>query len=322
MTKDPLKFERTPEIGQSEVRWYLRTAARTVLKEAKLALKPKADSFNRPVVILFEPRSGSTWLVEMMARVRSVVTIADPLTERNAWLYARFYRQPLRRLYFTEAEMDANRRLLDDVFALKRASGLDLASAGLRERVRTPVIENVNTPWASDWYSRNYNAQMVSLIRHPIPTIRSQMRFFRMPITTHHSAAHSFVRERLSSRAFAALEAASISGDEFQARMAQMFVRYLPLIEDWPRQGAIVSYEKLLADDFTGLEFLAELDEDWQAKMRLGRNRPSRSTVSTTKAAFRTGVGLYSDAERACLSKLIDAFDAEEFMTAWGYMPD
>ncbi|WP_234423684.1 hypothetical protein [Tateyamaria sp. Alg231-49] len=245
----------------------------------------------------------------MMARVSPVVVIEDPLTKRNAPFYSRFYHQPLMRLYFTDTEMNGNRPLLDDVFALKHAASMDMASSGLAQDGHTPVFENPNTPRSANWYARTYNAHLVALIRHPIQTIRYQMRYFRMPIVAHHSAAHPYVRERLSPKAFGALGAAVAGGDEFRMRMAQMFVRYLPLIEGWPGQGVVVSYESVVADDLSELEFLAELDPDWQTKLRSERDRPPRSTVSTTQGTFRTGVAEFSDKERACLAQMVKAFD-------------
>jgi len=310
-----------PVFGSSPFWWYAKNGARVAIKETRLVMKSKPQNLRRPIVTLFAPRSGSTWLMEMFARVDSLVISQDPLIERNGFPYTRLYDYSLKPIYFGDIHLAEVKDYLDQIFLLKHGPDIDFKSAGFKSATRTAVISSPNTPWAAAWFRGTYDARVLALLRHPLATTRSQMRFFRMPLLTEESLSHALVQNALPSRAYTALERAVCSQDEFHMRLAQIFVSYWPHIDDWPDQGDVFSYEDLLRFDFSSLSFLEQYDSDWEANILRKIGSPSRSTTASTEGNDHKGRAVaYSKNEITLFERLVEAFDAEPFMQRWGYL--
>ena len=67
-----------------------------MFKELKYSVTKTPSELSSPIVILFEPRSGSTWLVEMLSALNGFVVAQDPLIERNGFAYEARYGYSLR----------------------------------------------------------------------------------------------------------------------------------------------------------------------------------------------------------------------------------
>lgn len=309
---------KTSPFGNAGFDWYLKNAARIALKEMRFRRFSAATELLQPVVITFEPRSGSTWLIEMLAGLSNTVVVQDPLIERNGFAYAKLYGFELRPLYFTASEMEEAADYLDDVFALRRGGCVNFDSAGMGASTISVVSKWANTPWVSAWYANRYGARNLYLLRHPLNTIKSQMNFFRTQEKLAYCVAHSEVRKRLPGEALELCETVLASGNEFQRRMLTLLIRWFPLIEDDASDVSIIRYEDLAKGDFSGLEFLSAIDPNWSAKLAARSSIRSRSSAKS--GAIKEPLAMSDQEQKAFYERAIGSFGAETFLKHNGYL--
>lgn len=326
MSKHSLKkaSQRTRKhqaFGEAGVYWYAKNLIRLMLKELKYSVIKTPRHFSSPLVILFEPRSGSTWLVEMLSSLNGFVIAQDPLIERNGFAYAARYGYSLRPMYFNSDEMTEVKPYLDDIFSLKRGGCLSLDSAGLltENPVSTTVVKFANTPWVAQWFRHHYDANVIALVRDPISTIRSQMNFFRTQQKLEYCLQHSEVLATLPKSAIDLMHRA-VGRDEFTARLITLFVRWYPLFDDKGCGTRVVRYEDLLAGKLASLDFLEGLQDDWAEVLLQNALKPSRSTaielgsIGSKKSFERTSQ------EQRALETVAAAFGAESTLERWHYL--
>jgi hypothetical protein len=309
---------KTSAFGNAGFDWYLKNTARIALKEIRFLRFLAATELLQPVVITFEPRSGSTWLIEMLAGLSNTVVVQDPLIERNGFAYAKLYGFELRPLYFTASEMEEAADYLDDVFALRRGGSVNFDSAGMGASTVSVVSKWANTPWVSAWYANRYGARNLYLLRHPLNTIKSQMNFFRTQENLAYCVAHSEVRKRLPGEALELCETVLASGNEFQRRMLTLFIRWFPLIEKDDSAVSIIRYEDLANGDFAGLEFLSAMDPNWSAKLAARSSIRSRSSAQSRKT--KEPLTMSEQEQKAFYERAITLFGAETFLKHNGYL--
>lgn len=307
--------------GEAGVYWYAKNLTRLMFKEIKYSVTKTPSKLSSPIVILFEPRSGSTWLVEMLSALNGFVVAQDPLIERNGFAYEARYGYSLRPMYFNANEMDEVKLYLDDVLSLKRGGCLNLDSTGLVDRnpVSTPVAKFANTPWVADWFRSRYDAEVIALVRDPIATIRSQMNFFRTQQKLIYCLQHHDVLDRLPRQAIDLMNRA-VGGDEFTARLITLFVRWHPLFEDNLHDTKVVRYEDLLAGELSSLSFLSRFQEDWAKVLLENSLRPSRSTVLEQGAIGVNQSYKKTPLEQRALETVAAAFGAESILEQWHYL--
>jgi len=308
--------------GQERFSWYFGLGVRAAIKEAQAATFARPKEIRSPIVILFPQRSGSTWLVELLRALHDVVTIQDPVLERNAFLYARAYGFPMRHYYYERDELDQAVPYLKDVLRLKRGAPLDM------ERRRSapnaplqPVVKVSNAPWSEAFWAETFGADVFRLLRHPVHTARSQMRFFRMPMHLDHSLASPTVRARLGAEQIAFLEKTWAAGDEKRIRICEVFLENLPAYDPAPGAPPLIHYEDLVARDFHALEFVGRLDPAWREKFEERFDQPSRSTTGgeVTVAGGRKSKPM-DEAERDTFEACAELFGAGALAERWRAM--
>ena len=307
--------------GEAGIYWYAKNLIRLILKELKYSVIKTPDQLSSPIVILFEPRSGSTWLVEMLSALNGFVVAQDPLIERNGFAYAAKYGYSLRPMYFNSNEMAEVKPYLDDVFSLKRGGCLNLDSAGLvtENPVSTPVAKFANTPWVASWFRHHYDADVIALVRDPISTIRSQMNFFRTQQKLEYCLQHREVYETLPQPAID-LMLRAVGGDEFTARLITLFIRWYPLFEDKVCEIQVVRYEDLLAGELSSLSFLSGFQEDWAEVLLQNALKPSRSTAPELGMIGSKQRVEKTKQEQRILETVAKAFGAESTLEQWHYL--
>ncbi|MDF2235898.1 hypothetical protein P2H44_25385 [Albimonas sp. CAU 1670] len=325
MTGDPSLDDRRARyrgFGKERPQWYLKNGSRALYKEVVTRLRPRPQVAGRPIVILFTQRSGSTWLVELLRTLEGMVSLQDPILERNSFHYARLYGFPQRHYYYQPEDLAAATPFLRRVLELRRVAALDLDEVPHDRAARVrPVIKVSNAPWSDAYWRETFDAEVFRLMRHPVLAARSQMKFFRMPMHLDYSLGFPAVQERLSADQLAVCKAALASGDEKRQRICEVFLENLPAFGPAPAPTPLIHYEDLIARNFEALDFVASVDPDWRAKFEASFDRPSRSSTGG-KVVGKTRRAELDAEEAAVFADCVAAFQAEAFLPIWSGEPE
>lgn len=160
--------------SDSPVAWARRGWAARLLAAAVKTRRP-------PVLIISMPRSGSSWVGDMMGRATDALYLREPVTQGDPAHYRKGTVFPP-----DDADIKASyRRLADKAFL----GWPDFPEKIVREpaqwalkgrRDRRLVIKEVN-PRATAWYLRRYRPRLVFLVRHPVAVALSHVKQGWMP---------------------------------------------------------------------------------------------------------------------------------------------
>jgi len=150
------------------------------------------DSKNKPILITGAHRTGTTWVGKTLARTRGLTYVSEPLhlghspgvfnaevpawypylCEENAELYLRPFEDLLNFQYHFRA-------------AFENAHGLKDAGKIIRDGTRylladlqnsSPLIKDPFAVFSVPWLQKEFDLQVVVMIRHPLPFVSSLKR--------------------------------------------------------------------------------------------------------------------------------------------------
>jgi len=142
---------------------------------------PKIRKIEDTIIISGTPRSGSTWLLEILRTLKTYKTIVEPLDPRNYPEY-RPLKMPARPYLNPNQENKALYNYLERLFKGKIAGGSPLYPNNIETYLRKVfawkvLVKFIRANRILPWITMNFNLKQVYLIiRHPVPTIFSQIR--------------------------------------------------------------------------------------------------------------------------------------------------
>jgi len=168
--------------GRREVRtrpaqWRLRKALRRQAAEAANRLLPLVPLKKPPILVLGAPRSGTSWLAEMLSRADGVLHYDEPC---NANINRRDGQREHWTAYARDADVDPYfARHLDPCFA----GGFHRSAKWEKGRWRSRIsghgrvlVKEVAAVMLTGWLTRRYLPQVVFIHRHPIAVAHSELR--------------------------------------------------------------------------------------------------------------------------------------------------
>lgn len=140
-----------------------------VSRLAARVIRPKGP----PVLVLSIPRSGSSWVGEMLGSASDAMYLREPVTQSDPEVNRRVVFDP----YQEPALLPAVRRLADLAFGgvpdFPEKVVIRPHQWGLKtRRSKRVVIKEVN-PLACRWFVDRYRPRVVTLLRHPAATAMS-----------------------------------------------------------------------------------------------------------------------------------------------------
>jgi len=133
----------------------------------------------KPIFICTSARSGSTWLMQMIAAAEGLRYVDQPLDIRNHHTKKYDLESSWKFLYNSNTNEEALREYIQDLIEGKITlqfphqfwlDGYDIVSNRLVFKILfgLPLL---------DWLKKNFNAHLIYLIRHPIPTALSRYKY-------------------------------------------------------------------------------------------------------------------------------------------------
>lgn len=258
---------------------YLRRGYYHVLRNAGvrtyIKLGAQESSAENAIIITGSPRSGTTWLSDIVSAPSGFTSILEPLHPA--------LRQP-KQLGFTwrpfippDEERPDVREYLNAVFSGKTANGENTRDTPFLKILKTTmwVIKFVRANRLLPWLVENFNFKYkpVLIIRHPCEVVYSQMKHpsFR-PIE--HIPHYDIELVEKHFPKFQSLLKNIHTEEEIRA-LSWGLDNFIPFHYWQPERWSILSYEELVLDSYTvlkrvysewGLEPL--LDSLWQVKKK------------------------------------------------------
>ena len=248
-------------------------------------LKGRLMNIHRPgdrqdVFIFATPRSGSTFLMELLYAQPGMKIYNEPLNIRRPVVRRELGVEDWAGLCTLPDREGAFGRYFDK---LRRNALPELnrplwrrGSRFLSNRLVFKVLHGGED--MVPWFQRTFDARIVLLLRHPIPTVLSHAHYPRLP----HMLKHPAVRARFSAAQLVLAERIIADGHMFQCGILDWCLQNrLPLLDRRP-DWAVVSYEDLTLHPEQCVAYLqSKLDLDPVQGLDRLIARPSKSTVQS-----------------------------------------
>jgi len=270
------RFIRKTALGTSPVPW-------ANLGRKSHSIARSHPSRVPPLLILSVPRSGSSWVGEIMGRSDGALYLREPITQpylagvKDA---SSFFEVDPCRLPHTY------RRSADNAFsgipAFSKAITIYPSQWKLSDRHRCrPVIKEVN-PLACKWLIDTYRPRIIYLIRHPAAVAESFCKMgwdgkqFKSRFTEQTLVAENFGYEPFTASFWSEIGA-------LQAVVLRLALAYLNGYQD----SRIVKYEDLCYDPITVFRRLYEFAElQWSSRVEKDIVRHSASNHPNATGAY------------------------------------
>lgn len=250
---------------------------------ATTLLNVHRPSEKKDILILSAPRSGSTWLMEVLYSEPGMKFINEPLGKRildywdflpieTRWNYIDLSRHEKKVLkeYFTADDLIGH-------FGPRNPFHPDYDLFTDRR-----VIKTVRANPLIEWFLDEFDFQVIYLLRHPIAQTLSSLK------RGHHHQIEDFLdsetyRERLSDRQLEFAEEAASSDDRLRQFVTQWVLdNFVPLgLHDHPSL-TIITYEELVCRFPEFVSFFCErFGLTGETRILSKENRPSRTSDSS-----------------------------------------
>jgi len=135
----------------------------------------------KPIFIFSTRRSGSTLLMEMVYSQPNVDYINQPLTLWNYHPHLNKIFRPNRNRFISLDSEIENKKLLmyfQDLLSgkLRLHHEWNIFDSRFSWHVNRLVVKELNAKCFIDWFSKNFDVEVIFLLRHPIPTALSIIR--------------------------------------------------------------------------------------------------------------------------------------------------
>lgn len=257
------------------------------------------------ILILSSPRSGSTWLMEMLYTQPGVKYINEPLGKRRLdyhkllpiqtrWRYNSLtsFEESVLIRYF---QGDGRARLFGPVNFFERSYSL------VTNRV---VFKIVRANALIEWFYRELDVQIVFLIRHPIAQSLSCIRRGHQDRVLEYLRDEEFMNRYVDRELENYVRGVLETGSPLEISVTQWCLSNLVPLGRWPKHAEwlAITYEELVLRASRFVDLLCEeLDLPARERLLAATKRPSRVTSSS---GSRT-------------RNKIEAGDADYLVTKW-----
>lgn len=248
---------------------------RRFVKSLSNVHRPRGE---KDVFLLSAPRSGSTWLMEMIATQPGFKWASEPFDIRYPHIREVLERFGIEKWedYHDERSLPLFKRFLDAYLSGK----IGMVTPGLHKyhyrwitrRIVVKILHACED--RLEWMDANFNAAIIFLIRHPIPVSISRKQHPRLDVFLNSPYMDLFPEEQ---KTYA--RKLRSTGDHFELNMLDWcFQNAVPLRSmkpDW----TLVTYEQLVTDPAPALRSIAAKHGLPEPERMLARlDTPSRTT--------------------------------------------
>ena len=257
----------------------------------------------KPDIYLFStPRSGSTWLMELITSQKGIKFCNEPFNIRHA---------DIRRELNISDWPDFYE---EDALQMVEAYFSSLSADGFHNNIRGPHLLDPHYEWTTnrivfkilhageheiEWFRQHFRGQIVYLLRHPIPVSLSRDDLPRLDSFLKTSFRENFSQEQLKYA-----DRVHRKGNHLEKNMLDWCLQNsLPLKRSADKMN-IVTYEQLVIQPEPVVSYLAEalqLDDPDTIMHQLSSS--SRSTKKSTKENQQTLKKLQSHDDRSLIIK-------------------
>ena len=290
MHKEPSGLPgRSPRAWVNRWKWRIKRYSNIHIQAAK------------PNVFVFSTaRSGSTWLMEIIASERGIKFISEPLYLAqfreggplpSSWefLLPHAQREPALENYF--------RQLLENRLGVGSPAPFSRFHRFVSRRI---VVKDLRCHDLMNWFEERFQFQIVYLIRHPLPTALSRKSYARLPLFLSNDIyCERFLTPELRAYGWSILD----RGTELEKKVLDWCLQNLPPLKFLDRSRWLcLHYEDVVLEPAATIDRLADflglVDKE---KMRRQANVASRSTSSSEPETQRFLAQAPSDHDRLYL---------------------
>jgi len=264
-----------------------------------------------PDIFLFStPRSGSTWLLEMLATQPRVQTIDEPLHPHS--VERRFGPDYSHFRHFPDSAFFPN--MYDYINGLGDGTILHGGYAALRTTRHRMVADRsafkiLRAASLLDWFYTNLPGHYIVLLRHPIPTALSRMRNEWGHHVDEYMASDYYRLAYLDKDMLNIVQRTGESGSDLERFVIGWCLDNLPLLRCARQEGIpIVTYEQIVADPETAITNIADALHLEQVDKML--KRIGTASSSTKFSNIKTRQDIVSGNTEGILDKWRDEVDA------------
>ena len=245
-------------------------------------------STKNDILLLSSGRSGSTWLMEVIASEPGIRFVNEPLRPE----YVAKLKLPTeldslpadeRKILGVPSPAEDRFRALFADYRMTRTFGpYDFFSPQFHWSTTRRIIKDVYAASIADWIQeQSFGFKTIYLIRHPIPTALSMSRGCTLRIEAnlkHPTFAEKFLNQQLVEFSWWMLE----HGSELEKRVLEWCLDNIvpwTIVKTRPRDWLVITYEELMLSPDRSLQLIADhLGLRHIERLRQAMTRPSAST--------------------------------------------
>ncbi len=288
-------------------------------------------NINDAVAVFSQPRSGSTWLTELLSNIPRSCIIDEPL-RRGGYVPSELPSKDVRKIseiakmnFFFSQPIAENEVWKDayDVFdrMLKgQLPYLNLYREFSLKRLTDSKLVLTKFLYGSllmHWFARNFSSKMILLVRHPLAVIASQLKHpgfnFKMPVDG--VVFKGFRNEEMFDR-YAEIIRSIDSPEEYLTFMWSVQIKHSLFHPQNNSRWLTVSYEKLVLDFENEINRIFNyLEIERPEKIFSLKNHPSQSTLSPSITQIRNNqqIGFWSSSlsktQKRKIFNMLDQFE-------------
>lgn len=237
----------------------------------------------KPNIFLFStPRSGSTWLMELIASQKGMKVCNEPFNIRKPYVQDILGIHEWETLCNSEALKKVEHYLRLFISGSKKVATFDLLPYQPYHRFFTNRIVFKLLFFGEHritWLRNTFDAQMIFSIRHPIPVSVSRENFTRLNSYVHSEYSQNFSQAQLT---FAT--AIMKDGSAMEKGVLDWCFQNAPLLRYGGNDLLLVTYEQLTLQPELIIDRMAEhLDLDDKKSMLNNVTRPSKSVSKSNQ---------------------------------------
>lgn len=237
----------------------------------------------KPNIFIFStPRSGSTWLMELMLTQKGFKSCSEPFNLRFAEIATTLDIHDWDSLYSDDAlpkiESHINSFLKGEFkVAFKNRYPWQRYYRPFTDRMVFKILHAGHEK--IDWFIRTFNAQVVYLIRHPLPVALSRKELPRLPTFVNSGYSQFFTEEQITYAKRVVAE-----GSHVQKAVLDWCLHNATAIKRHMDKVIFVTYEQLVLDPEPVVNALSrQLDLDDASRILDKISAPSGSVNQSTK---------------------------------------
>jgi hypothetical protein len=248
---------------------------------------------NPNIFVFSTARSGSTWLMEIIASQSGIKFINEPLLLTqfkhggplpSSWefLLPHAEREPKIEHYF--------RQLLENKLGIGAPAPFSRFHRFVTSRI---VVKELRCHDLMNWFEERFNCQIVYLVRHPIPASLSRKRFARLPLfLSNHIYCERYLSPELCAYGWAIVQ----KGTELQKKVLDWCLQNLPPLKFLDRaKWLCLHYEDIVLQPAVVIERLAKFLGNMDKAKMLKQITASSGSTALSDAATQQFLRLTSE---------------------------